>query len=123
MFRKRFWEVALKTYGGLVMEKSGMTVYSVKHNETLSDILRKFDISIRDLIKYNESCNLLALEEGQILYIRNKEERGRGYTLQEDDTLCSVAMKFKTSVLSLLRANPDIMPDEIKQGIRIALPE
>lgn len=105
------------------MEKGNMIVYSVRQKETLSDILRRFDISIRDIIEYNGSCNLLSLKEGQILFIRINEQRGRGYTLQENDTLSSVADKFKVSVISLLKANPNIMPNEIRQGIRITLPE
>ena len=105
------------------MAQGELIVYSVKKNETLSDILRKFDVSIRDILKYNGSCDLLSLKEGQVLFIRNREERGRGYTLQENDTLSSVAKKFRISELSLLKANPDFMPGEIRQGIRIALPE
>lgn len=105
------------------MAQDEMIVYSVRKNETLSDIIRKFDVSIRDILKYNGSCDLLSLREGQILFIMNREERGRGYTLQENDTLSSVAEKFSISELSLLKANPNFMPDEIRQGIRIALPE
>ena len=105
------------------MKQKEMIVYSVKRNETLSDILRKFDVSIRDLIEYNETCDLLSLREGQVLFIIKKEEGVRGYTLQENDTLSSVAKKFKISELSLLKANPNFMPNDIRQGIRIALPE
>jgi LysM repeat protein len=105
------------------MGQEEITVYSVRSNETLSDILRKFDVSICDLIKHNASCDLLSLEEGQVLFVRNKEKRGRGYTLQENDTVFSVAEKFKVSVRSLLKANPNFLPNEIRQGIRIALPE
>ena len=105
------------------MKQDEMIVYSIRRNETLSDILRKFDVSIRDLIEYNETCDLLSLREGQVLFIIKKEEGVRGYTLQENDTLSSVAKKFKISELSLLKANPNFMPNDIRQGIRIALPE
>ncbi len=105
------------------MEHGELIVYSVRRSETLSDILRKFDVSIRDLARYNESCDLLSLNEGQILFIISKEENGRCYTLQENDTLSSVAEKFRISELKLLKANPNFMPNEIRQGIRIALPE
>ena len=105
------------------MEKGEIIVYSVRYNETLSDILRRFDVSIRDLIECNVKCNLLSLKAGQVLFIIKKEEGVRGYTLQENDTLSSVAEKFKISELSLLKANPNFMPNEIRQGIRIALPE
>lgn len=106
-----------------MLQDQGIIVYRIGRNETLSDILRKFDVSIRELIECNESCNLLSLEEGQTLYIKTTESRGCGYTLQENETLLSVADKFKISVLSLLKANPNFLPNEIRQGMRIALPE
>jgi LysM repeat protein len=102
----------------------GCIVYKIKSNETLSDILRRFDISIRDLMEYNESCDIFSLQEGQTLFIKDLPlESGREYVLGENETLKSVAEKFDVSVLSLLKANTNYMPYEIRQGIRIALPE
>ncbi len=97
--------------------------YKIGKNETLSDIFRRFDISIKDLLEYNESCDIFSLREGQTLLIKDVPRQGREYILQEDETLRSVAEKFGLSVLSLLKANTNYMPGEIRQGIRIALPE
>lgn len=98
--------------------------YKIRRNETLSDVLRRFDISIKDLLEYNESCDLFSLCEGQTLFIKDAAARpGRQYTLQENETLWSVAEKFNVSVPSLLKANSNYMPGEIRQGIRIALPK
>ncbi len=97
--------------------------YKIGKNETLSDIFRRFDISIKDLLEYNESCDIFSLREGQTLLIKDVPRQGREYILQENETLRSVAEKFGLSVLSLLKANTNYMPGEIRQGIRIALPE
>jgi LysM repeat protein len=105
------------------MRHVGCIEYKILKNETLSDILRRFDISIRDLREYNESCDIFSLKEGQTLIIKDVPRPGREYVLQENETLCSVAEKFGISVLSLLKANSNYMPGEIRQGIKIALPE
>ncbi len=97
--------------------------YKIGKNETLSDIFRRFDISIKDLLEYNESCDIFSLREGQTLLIKDVPRQGREYILQENETLRSVAEKFGLSVLSLLKANTNYMPGEIRQGIRVALPE
>jgi hypothetical protein len=75
-------------------------------------------------MEYNETCDIFALKEGQTLFIKDMpSESAREYVLGENETLKSVAEKLDISVLSLLKANTNYMPDEIRQGIRIALPE
>jgi hypothetical protein len=99
-------------------------LYVVEKQDALSDILRRFGVSIKDLNENNSEKDLLSLREGQILLIKNvPHDPERTYLLKEDETLLSVAKKFNTSALRLLKANPDFMPQEIKQGMRIALPD
>jgi hypothetical protein len=98
--------------------------YNIKRHETLSDILRRFDISIIDLIECNEACDLFSLREGQRLLIKHKPLTARrSYVLGEGETLWTVAEKLGVSVPSLLKANANFMPNEIRQGISIALPD
>jgi|GEM_PF-3853591 len=98
-------------------------VYEVKENETICDIIRRFGVSIKELKEYNGGTDLFSLREGQRLLIKNTpDESENTYELQPEDTLRSVAEKFNTSTLWLLKANPNYMPQEIKHGIRIALP-
>ncbi len=105
-------------------EETGCTQYSIKRHETLADVLRKFDVSIKDILEYNETCDLLSLREGQMLLIKNKSRAdGRFYVLGEGETLWTVAQKLGLSVPSLLKANSNFMPHEIRQGISIALPD
>jgi LysM repeat protein len=100
------------------------TLYVIEKQDTLSDIIRRFGVSIRELKEYNRESDLLSLKEGQTLLIKNTpHDPGKTYLLQENETLTTVAQKFNTSALRLLKANPDFMPQEIKQGMRIALPD
>ncbi|MGE5495974.1 MAG: LysM peptidoglycan-binding domain-containing protein [Burkholderiales bacterium] len=97
--------------------------YKISKNETLFDIFRRFDISIKDLREYNESCDVFSLREGQTILIKDVPRQGREYVLQDNETLRSVAEKFGLSVISLLKANTNYMPGEIRQGAKITLPE
>ncbi|MGI5850413.1 MAG: LysM peptidoglycan-binding domain-containing protein, partial [Christensenellales bacterium] len=104
--------------------EAGCFLYCIEEYDTLSDILRRFDISIRDLKKYNKTCNLFSLKKGQLLNIKDTPgQTTRGYILKENETLWSVAKKFNISAISVLKANPNFMPQEIKQGIKIILPD
>ena len=98
-------------------------IYTVGDHETLSDIFRRFDVSINTLKALNESRNLFALKKGQTLLIKcTPRGKQNGYVLGKDETLQSVAKKFGISVSALLKANADRMPQEIRQGICITLP-
>lgn len=105
-------------------EQAGCISYSIGRRETVSDIMRKFSIGIKELKEYNASCDFFSLREGQTLLIKDSSDfTGRSYTLQQDETIWSVAEKFKVSALSLLKANSHLLPHEIRQGIRISLPD
>ncbi len=104
-------------------EETRCIKYNIKRHETLSDVMRRFDVSITDLMEYNEACDLLSLREGQTLFIKSRPPGVRSYELGEGETLWTVAEKLGLSVPSLLKANSNIMPNEIRQGISIALPD
>ena len=100
---------------------TGCIIYTVRAHDTLTDIFRRFDISIRDLMAQNDRCDLFRLREGQKLYIKTMP-RCAGYIMGQNETISSVAQKFGVSVCALLKANADIMPQDIHQGICITLP-
>ncbi|MDD5017895.1 MAG: LysM domain-containing protein [Eubacteriales bacterium] len=102
----------------------GVFVYIIEEQDTLFDILRRFDISVRDLIAYNRTCDLFSLKPGQAIFIRDMPRNsGAGYVLKENESLWSVAKKFDLCATALLRANPHLLPQEIKPGIKIKLPD
>ena len=98
--------------------------YTVEHKDSLSDILRRFDLSIRELQEENPDCDVFTLRPGQTLTIRKKEGcRKKTYVLADGENLNAVAAKFKKSVIELLKANTNLRPLEFKGGIRIILPD
>lgn len=100
------------------------TEYIVEDRETLADILRKFDLSIQELQEENAALNVFSIRPGQMLRIRKKDEGKKcAYILEEDETIFTVAQKFNLTVIDILKANPNLRPLEIKQGIKIILPE
>lgn len=101
--------------------------YVVRRGETLSDISRKFKISINDLKEWNnlKGDRIIA---GQRLVISpdvNKTSKGdrvskkRVYhTVKPGETLSTIAKKYKMSVAELKRIN-NIRSNKIKAGQRL----
>ena len=105
--------------------------YVVKQGETLSDIVMKFSVTVQDIVHANELKNPNQLKEKQILLIPLKEEfvantleevRIRktrvaalkeaviplaisNYTVQEGDSLWSIANSVKLEVDTLIGSN------------------
>ncbi len=95
---------------------------TVREGETLSDILRKSGASFPKLQARNAHCNLLDLRPGQRLRIPCAAFP-RAYRLRKDENVYTLARKLSRSVAALLKANPHLLPSEIRRGERIALPE
>lgn len=99
--------------------------YIMKDTDTLGDILRKFDISILQLRRLNPGRDVFSLGAGDAIDVpvwpETSLEDGY-YILGAGDTLAGTAQKFGTSVMELLRANPNLRPQEFCAGQRIALP-
>ncbi len=83
-------------------------VYIVKKGDTLYSIARKYNVSVDELKKINNltSNNILI---GQKIYIPSELEILQNdytiYTIQEGDTLFSIANKFNISVQELMTLN------------------
>jgi LysM repeat protein len=102
----------------------GCTEYVVEHRDSLSDVLRRYDLSIRELQEENPDIDVFSLRPGQALVIRKKEgSRKKTYVMEENENLTAVCMKFGKSVIEFLKANPNLRPLEFKAGIKIILPE
>lgn len=101
--------------------------YIVKRGETLSDISRKFRISIRDLKEWN---NLKGdrVNVGQRLVISpDTDQYSKGdnisrkriyHTVKSGETLITIAKKYKMSVAELKRINK-IRTNQIRTGQRL----
>lgn len=98
--------------------------YTVHEGDTLADVLRISGASVRELMALNTRCNLLSLQSGQRLRLpRAARSCARTYRVRKDEDIYTLSRKFGSSVVSLLKNNPDLRPNEIQRGARIALPE
>ena len=78
--------------------------YTVKSGDNLYTIARKYNITVSDLMKYNNLKSSL-LSIGQIIKIPNNTSSSTTYTVQNGDTLYSIVRKYNTSVDNIKNKN------------------
>lgn len=78
--------------------------YTVKRGDNLYSIARKYNVSVSDLMSYNNLTNNL-LSIGQIIKIPSNGMTETIYIVQNGDTLYGIARKFNTTVDSIKRKN------------------
>lgn len=76
--------------------------YIVKSGDTLYQIAKNYNISVNDLIEYNELSTTI-LQPGQVIQIPIIKASDIIYTVKKGDTLYSIALNY------------NITPDEIKK--------
>lgn len=74
--------------------------YTVKSGDNLYSIARKYNVTVSDLMNYNNlTSNLLSI--GQVIRIPSNTSSSTTYTVKNGDTLYSIARKYNTSVDSI----------------------
>ena len=99
--------------------------YILQPGETVADVQLKADINRYTLQSANPSADLDSLTEGQVLCVPSVNRAcpaARTYTLQQEDTIESVALRLNTSLSALLRANPCLAPSDFTAGRCIYIP-
>lgn len=78
--------------------------YTVKSGDNLYSIARKYNVTVSDLMNYNNlTSNLLSI--GQVIRIPSNNSSSTAYTVKNGDTLYSIARKYNTSVDSIKTKN------------------
>lgn len=110
--------------GQVIIIPVGVKVFVVKigARQTLSDILRIYDMSVKELRELNPDVDIFSLKAGERLRVLDGRRVTRGYLISEGETLGSIAAKFGVTQAELLRANQDLRPQEFCTGIRISIP-
>lgn len=106
------------------------TLYTVQRGDTLAAIARRFSSSVQTLAQRNSIPNPDFIYSGQQLVI--PEANGApppaptggqsSYTVQQGDTLASIARRFGTTVLALVQTNNISNPNLIYVGRVLTLP-
>ncbi|WP_167880764.1 M23 family metallopeptidase [Leptospira yanagawae] len=101
-------------------KKLKVTQYKVKKNETLSDIARRFKVSVESIAGSSGINPEVSLIPGQILNIPNKQ--GLMYKLKKGETLAKVADYYKVKIDDIYAENQLEDYDLFKSGQKVFLP-
>jgi len=99
--------------------------YTLQPGETVADVQLKANINRHTLQNANPSTDLDSLSAGQVLCVPSANRTcpaANTYTLQQEDTIESVALRLNTSLSALLRANPCLAPSDFTAGRCIFVP-
>jgi LysM repeat protein len=101
--------------------------YIIQPGESLYVIAQRYNISLRDLIRYNEIAPPYTVYPGQRIFIPGVEEPeppagGQIYIVKEGDTLYSIAEQFDAALDEIIRLNNIPRPDLIYPGQRLIIP-
>lgn len=99
--------------------------YRICRTDHLWDILRKFQMSVPTLRKLNPGLDIFSLREGQEIVVMEYAPASDAegiYTLKAGETMLSLCDKMGFSPAELLRANPNLRPQDFSKGMRIVLP-
>ena len=95
--------------------------YTVSCGETVMDVLRRRDMSVTELKLLNPGVDVFSIEAGDVLRVFGVCGEGMR-VMGEGETLASLAGELGCSRIDILRANPELRPDEFRCGQCIFLP-
>ena len=99
--------------------------HTIAQGETISDIQISSGLNLHTLQLANPNTNLDDLTAGQVLCVPDENtpcDAVSTYTLRQEETLESAALRLNVSVGALLRANPCLAPADFSAGMCINIP-
>ena len=101
----------------------GVTVYTVKKGDTLSQIAAKYGTTYQAIAAYNGIKNPNAIRVGQKIKIPASTAQGvTVYTVKKGDTLSQIAAKYGTTYQAIAAYNGIKNPNAIRVGQKIKIP-
>ena len=120
MLRISSYDQAVRTITQNLQGSPGSPYYNVERGDTLSSISRKFDVSLSQLVQWNQLENADTINIGQSIQISpstaihsdassvDKTIEYEEYEVVAGDTLWSIARRSNLSVSELRRYNPNV---------------
>jgi spore germination protein len=99
-----------------------MAVHVVKAGENLWSIARTYGVTIQSIVNVNGLPSANSIVPGLALYIPDLQPIVRYYKIKSGDTLWKLSVQFRTTVISILNANPGIDPNRMYIGQNINIP-
>jgi len=106
--------------------ESSCTYYTVRWGDTLCSIARSYGTTVQAIAQANGISNTSFIHGGQVLCIPSgaapSPPSGPYYTVQQGDTLYSIARSFGTTVQAIAQANGILNPAYIRVGQVLLIP-
>ncbi|GAE45628.1 LysM peptidoglycan-binding domain-containing protein [Mesobacillus boroniphilus] len=99
-----------------------MAVHVVRSGENLWSIAKTYGVSIKSIVDVNGLPSTSLIIPGLALYIPDQQPIIRYYQIKAGDTLWRLALQFRTSVSSIVSANPGLDPNRLYIGQNINIP-
>lgn len=97
-------------------------LYTVKRGDSLYSIAREYDVSVDELMQYNElKTNLLSIDQTLRIPKPGNTTNENIYTVQSGDSLWSIAKKFGTTVNALKEEN-NLQSNLLSIGQKLRIP-
>lgn len=96
--------------------------YVVQPGDTLFSIAQQFGVTVDEIAFANGITNPDVIQAGQQLTIPTGGGDSQSYTIQQGDTLFSIARAFGVTVDAIVSANNIANPDVIQAGQTISIP-
>jgi LysM repeat protein len=106
--------------------RANSDTYTMEEGEGVFDVLRKFRMDFSTFCTLNPDLSPMTLKGGQTVKVAPRTEtakKGRWYTMEEGETLLSVAQRYGIPVSTLLGLNDHLRPSDFKEGARVRVPE
>ncbi|MBI5035393.1 MAG: LysM peptidoglycan-binding domain-containing protein [Chloroflexi bacterium] len=107
------------------------STYTVQRGDWIYALARRFGVTVAALLAANPGIHPNLLYPGQVLSIPSgttpqpdpPPPSGNTYTVQRGDTLYSIAVRFKTTIMALQIANKLANPNFISPGQVLTIPQ